>query len=141
MLVEGGGLSVDAAARLRLADGLAAVDGLAENVEKPAERALADRHAQALAIAHNVHAARKALTAGEHDAAHRLVAQMLRDLHHTAPAVKRNGERLADTRQRAARKAHIHHAAGHLNDLTRAHDAAPPFRNGSFCFSRRRRPR
>ena len=139
LLVEGGGLSVDAAARLRAADRRAAVDGIAKDVEKPSERRLADGHAKAAAFARDGHAAAEALAAGEHDAAHRFGAQMLLHLHHKALAVQLDGQRLADARQLAVREAHVHHAARYLNDLTCAH-AAPPSSCGSSCCARRRRP-
>ena len=132
---------MDAAARFVRAEGLAAVDRIAEDVEQPPERALAHGHAQSAALARNDHAARKTLALGKHDAAHGLRAQVLRDLHHALLAVKVDSQRLADARQAAAGKAHVYHAAGYLNDLTPAHDAAPPFPHVVFCSARRRRLR
>ena len=134
-------LSVDAAARLVRADGRTVVDDVAEDVEQPPKRTFADGHAQSAALARHVHAARKALAARKHDAAHRIAAQVLRDLHHAARAVHLNGQCLANARQAALRKAHVHHAARYLNDLTRAHAAAPPFSCGSACCARQPRPR
>ena len=62
---------------LRGVDRAAAVDRLAEQVEDPAERFLADRHLHRLAGVDDLHAAHQAVGRAEGDAADAVAAQVL----------------------------------------------------------------
>ena len=75
----------------------AAVDGRAEYVEHSAQRPLADGHLYALSGCFNAHAAREPFAFGQHDAAHRMLAQMLRNFHYLVPALPAlDDERVAE---------------------------------------------
>ena len=58
------------------------VDRLAEQVEDPAQRALADGHGDRAAGVGDLHAARQAVGGVHRDAAHAVVAEVLLDLEH-----------------------------------------------------------
>ena len=82
-----------------------AVDGLAQDVEHPAQHALAHRDGDGGAGGGDLHAPAQALAGGEHDAAHRVAAHVLGHLHHLASAVQLHLQGLLDLRQAAGAKA------------------------------------
>ena len=110
---------------LRL-DGIAAVDGLAEDVEHPAQRPLADGHLDAPALGDDFHAARKPLAAAQHDAADGIPLDVPRDLHDEPPSARTDGERLADARQFSLFKRNVDDRTLDAHDDSFRH-TLPPF--------------
>ena len=110
--------------RGRLMDGAGAfrrdragfVDGLADDVHDPAERTFADWHQDGLAgVGHGL-AAGQALGHVHGDAAHGVLAEMLRDFEHEPVAVVRGFERVQDLGQMAF-ELYVDHRADHLCDI------------------------
>ena len=99
--VERRRLAVDRPA-LALLDRVALVDRLAEHVEDPPERPLADRHRDRAAGVDHVEAAGQAVGRVHRDRPHPAVAQVLLHLRHEPPAVgQRDLERVVDRGQAA----------------------------------------
>ena len=107
-----------------------AVDGIAEHVEHAAERVFAHRHFDGFARSLNLHTAGKALTAGKHDAADRVVTHMLGNLHHIPPSVHGKRKGFSDFRQNAGLELYVDDRAGDLYDLTCIHVVHASF----LCF-------
>ena len=91
-LVERGRVAVDRQALVGL-DGALAVDRMAEHVEHPTERGLADRHGDRGAGVDDVEAARQAIGGGHRDRAHPVVAEVLLDLDHQGRVLAPSGRR------------------------------------------------
>ena len=98
LLFEGGRAAVDGPMLFRL-DGLSAVDGLAEDVEHPAERPLAHGHFDGAAFGNDFHAAGEPFAAAQHDAADGVPFDVPRRLHDELPSARSDGERFADARK------------------------------------------
>ena len=118
-------LAVDLPALGVVRHGRASVDRRAEGVEHPPERPLADRHADAAAGGDRLHAAGEVFALREHDAAHGVSADLLRDFHHDAAAVDVDRQRLADARQRARLKLDVDDRAGDGDNLSCVQDSFP----------------
>ena len=93
-----------------------AVDGVAQHVEHAAQRGLAHRYGNAVAGSGDGQASAEAVAACHHDAAHRLVLQMLLHLHGVAHAVCLHGQRLIDGGQAPLREMYVDHRAGNARD-------------------------
>ena len=91
------------------------VDRLADDVHDAPERALADRHRDRRAGVVDLLAAHQAFGDVHGDAAHRVLAQVLRHLEHQARAVVDRLERVEDRRQFALER-HVDDGADHLGD-------------------------
>ena len=78
----------------------------------------------------NLHTAGKALTAGKHDAADRVVTHMLGNLHHIPPSVHGKRKGFSDFRQNAGLELYVDDRAGDLYDLTCIHVVHASF----LCF-------
>ena len=97
------------------------VDGITQDIEHTAQHALAHGHGDGGTGGSHLHATAQALTGREHDAADRVAAHMLRNLHHLALAVQLHLKSFLDLRQGAVGEGHVYH---------RSHDLY----NGSFVF-------
>ena len=93
------------------------VDRLADDVHDAPERLVADRHRDRLAGVGHLLAAHQAFGGVHGDGAHRVLAQMLRDLEHQAAALVGGLERVEDRRQIAV-ELHVDDGAHHLADTT-----------------------
>ena len=94
----GGGWLMDGAARLHL-DRPGFIHGFADDVHDAPERALADRHRDRLVGVGDLLAAHQAFGDVHGDAAHGVLAQMLRDFEHETIAVVDRLERVENGRQ------------------------------------------
>ena len=127
MVGKGGRVPVDALAGYVRRDGVPAVDGLAQDVEHPAKGRLPHRDLDGLAGGGDLHAPGQALAARQHDAADRIAAHMLGNLHDPALAVQLHSQGLLDPGQVSGFKRHIHHRAGYLRDRSDFHTVIPRF--------------
>ena len=99
LLAERGSGTINAHALGVLRDLPFAVDGLAEDVEHPAQRTLAHGHFDAFAGGFHAHIAGEPFALGEHDAPDVAASYMLRHLHDLAFAVRGDcRERVAQSR-------------------------------------------
>ena len=114
------------------------VDRLADDVHDAAERARADRHGDRLAGVGHLLAAHQAFGDVHGDAAHRVLAQMLRDFEHEARAVVDRLERVEDRRQFAF-ELHVDDGADHLGDVAGGVRGIRHLQTSSFQFAFRRR--
>ena len=103
----------------------AAVDRIAQHVEHPPQHLIAHRHADAVSVRHDVHAARQIFAGCEHDAANRVAADLLGDFHHPLFAAGLDGQRFADVRQLSGFKFDVHHGTGDCDNFTDIHDSFP----------------
>jgi hypothetical protein len=107
---------MDGAQSLSL-DGASFVDRLADDVHDAAERRFADRHGDRLAGIRDFLAARQAFGNVHGDAAHRALAEMLRDFENKAIAVVRRLERVENFRQMTV-ELHVDDRTDHLSDAS-----------------------
>ena len=91
------------------------VDGLTQHIEHSSQRRFTDRRFDGAAGGQHLVAAADSFTRGEHNAAHRVTADMLCDLHHAHLPVRCSRQSLVDLRQTAALKGNIYDRAGHLH--------------------------
>ncbi len=108
---------MDGAALLRL-DRPGLVDRLADDVHDAAEGLLADRHRDRLAGVGDFVTAHQAVGRVHGDGAHRVLAEMLRDLQNQAVAVIVGLQRVQDRRQVAALELNVDDGAGDLGDAS-----------------------
>ena len=132
LLGKGRGLAVNGPAFRACGHGRAAVDGIAQHIEHPAQHIAAHRHADALTVRCHFHAARQIFRGRQHDAAHRVVPHLLRHFHHAALAVDADGQRFPDMRQLSFLKFHVHDRARNGDNFSNIHDSLPCAR----CFCR-----
>ena len=125
LLFKGRRCAVDAPQRCIL-DRIRLVDRLAQHVEQSAERLRTDRHANVVSGGDDLHVLGESFTGGEHDAAHQVAADMVRDLHYGGLAAEFGGQRLSQTGQRLGIKMNVHNRTGYLNDGTGIHDLRSP---------------
>ena len=116
LLGKGGGAAVDLPAGSVGAHRRFAVDGVAQHVEHTAQCGLAYRYGDAVAGGGDGQTPAEAVAAGHHNAAHRLVLQMLLHLHGVARAVCLHGQRLIDGGQAPLREMYVDHGAGNARD-------------------------
>ena len=103
-------------------DGTALVDRLADDVEDPAQRRLADRDRDRRAGVHDLAAAGQAVGGIHRDGADGELAQLLRHLEHEAPAADVRRQRVQDRRQRLlVGVLDVDHAAQHLGHPSDRH--------------------
>ena len=124
LVVEPGGLAVDAPMGGVLADGFPAVDGLAQHVEHPPQGDAAHRHGDGPARGLDLHAPPQALAAGEQHTADGVRVHVLADLHDPGVVLHRH-QNLPDTGQRL--KSGVHHRPGDLDYGSCIQRAVPPF--------------
>ena len=115
LIHELGGLAVDGPL-LGIGHFLAAVDGMAQNVEHAAQAFFAHGHFNGRALGGHFHAAAQALAGAEHDAAHGVAAHMLGDLHDLLGAVQLHGQGIVDGGQLAVLELNVHNGAQNLCD-------------------------
>ena len=114
------------------------VDGIADDVDDAAERARADRHGDRLAGVAHLLAAHQAFRDVHGDAAHRVLAEVLRHLEHEARAVVDRLERVEDRRQFALER-HVDDGADHLGYAAGGVRGIGHLQTSSFQFAFRRR--
>jgi hypothetical protein len=144
LLDELGRLAVDRQRRLR-ADRAHAVHRLADHVQDPAQRRLADRHANAVAGVASEHAAHEAVGRVHTDATHGTLSEVLSDLEDQVVLafVDRrvgDGERIQNRGQLAGVEFDVDHGSDDLGDFPdvartiRCHDEPPdqPARSRAF---------
>ena len=112
--------------------GRAAVNGVAQHIEHTAQHLTAHRHADALTVRCHFHAAGQIFCGRQHDAAHRVVPDLLRHLHHAALAVDADRQRFPDVRQLPFLKFHVHDGACNCDNFSDIHDSLPC----ACCFCR-----
>jgi peptide chain release factor 1 len=100
-----------------------AVDGLAEQVEEPAQALLAHRHRDRLAGVHGLHAAHQPLGRAHGDAADLVVADVQRrlDRQADAPLGVLDLDGVQDSRQLVRIEGHVHGGPDDLHDSTDVH--------------------
>ena len=106
---------------LRAGDRAFVVDGFAQNVEHPPKDAFADRHADPAAVGFDGHPAGEQLARRQHNAAHRSVADLLRDFHHAFAVSSVNGQGLTNARRIAAREPNVYNRPGYRNNFSHFH--------------------
>ena len=116
LLGKAGGGTVDLPAGRVGADRRFTVDGVSQYVEHAAQRGFAHRHGDAVTGGGDGQASAEAVAAGHHDAAHRLVLQMLLHLHGAARAVCLHGQRFIDGGQAPLGEAYVDHGTGNARD-------------------------
>ena len=114
LLDVGGGRLMDRAAGLHR-DRTSLVDRLADDIHDPPERAGTDRNRYRLAGVGDLLAARQSFRRVHRDAAHGILAEVLRDFEHEARAIVHCFERVEDSRQ-IALELHVDDGADHLRD-------------------------
>ena len=110
LLAERGRGAVNARALLRFHLALA-VYWLTEHVEHAPERGFSHRHLYAVAGGGDAHAAPQPFAAGEHDAAHAALVQMLGDFHHLYTAFVLHFKRVFQLGERVLEH-HVHNGTG-----------------------------
>ena len=118
---KGRGLAVNFPLRRIVRQRTLAVDRLAQYIEHPAKRRLADRNLNAGASRLDRHAARKLLARAQQHTAHACRGELLHDLHHAHFAVYRDMQRLAYGGQLPLFKAAVHDRAGNGQDIACVH--------------------
>ena len=113
LLGKGGGRPVDGPGLLGLYRALL-VDGLAQDVEHPAQGLLPHRGLDGGAGGDHLVPPAQPLAGGEHDAPDGVPAHVLGHFHHPRLAVHGDGHGLVDLRQLAAGELHVHHRPKHL---------------------------
>ena len=128
LVLKGGGLPVDGPG-LAGPDRPLLIDGLSQDVEHPAQYALAHGNGDGRSGGRDLHAPAQALAGREHDAAHGISPHMLGHFHHLAFSSQLYLQGFLELRERAVRKGHIHHRSHDLYDgsFVLTHDIASPF--------------
>ena len=132
LLGKGRGLAVDRPAFRVCGHGRAAVDGVAQHIEHTAQHLTAHRHADTLTVRRHLHAPGQIFRGRQHDAAHRVVPDLLRHFHHAALAVDADRQRFPDVRQLSFLKFHVHDGARNCDNFSDIHDSLPC----ACCFCR-----
>ena len=112
--------------------GRKAVDGVAQQVEHAAQALLAHRHRDRRAGVHGLQAAAQAVGGVHGDAAHHIVAHVLRDLGGDHPALVFDFNRIEQVRQVAAVKADVQNRTDDLRHsacILVCHVKSPRFRS------------
>ena len=127
LLGERGGGTVDAHA-LGVGGKVAlAVNGVAEDVEHPAQRDFAYGDGDGAARRTHSHAAREPLALGQHDAAHAAVVEVLRHFHDLGLAVRRHRFEGVFEEGEPPFETDVHDGTGDPDDHTFFHPFAPLF--------------
>ena len=124
LLFEGGRAAVDGPTLFRF-NRLAAVDGLAEDVEHPAERPLAHGHFDGTALGNHFHAAGEPFAAAQHDAADGVPFDVPRRLHDELSSARPDGERFTDARKFALFECDVDDGALDAHDDAFCHMLSP----------------
>ena len=117
LLLKGRGFAVNALDGHIGGQLLAAVDGLAQDVEHPAQDLFAHRHLDGVAGGGHFHAAGQAFAGCQHDAPDGVAAHVLGNFHHPLAAVHSDGQGLTDAGQGQFFKGNIHNRARDLYDF------------------------
>ena len=120
LLLKGGRISVDDPLG-GVRNLLAVIDGLAQHVEQSPQGLLPHGNLDAGSGSCHFHILVQALAGSQHQAAHLVVAQMLRDFHHAGLPVVFHRQRVLDIGKLAVRKFHIHNGTHNLYNSSFIH--------------------
>src|SRR5258708_2921683 len=101
------------------------IDGLAEEVEYPSKRLLADGHGNGFLRIDRRHAAYKSVGAGHGDAPNRIIPQVLRHFHGEMDiaGLVVNSYRIENGGKLTCRESKVHHGSLHLHNSSGSHQA------------------